>query len=46
MDDDWEYVGQCAECGAPLYYREGVLRPGRTVEPGHLCHLEGNEDYE
>lgn len=37
--EQWEYVGQCAECGAGLHELDGKLKPSCPVEDGHCCTL-------
>lgn len=44
-EEQWEYLGRCAECNAPLYAKDGKLKPGCQVPDGHLCYLE-REDRE
>ena len=42
--EQWEYIGQCEECGAGLYAMDSRIKPSCAVESGHLCYIRDEED--
>ena len=41
--EQWEYIGRCKECLAPIYEMDGKVRQTSTI-PDHICELEEDND--
>jgi hypothetical protein len=39
-EEQWEYIGLCEECRAPLYRLDDKVSPGCRVDDYHLCWIE------
>lgn len=37
-EEQWQLVGYCEDCGAPLYFKEGQPIKAINPAPSCLCH--------
>lgn len=43
QEEQWQFIGRCDECQAPMYFKEGEPIKAVNPAPDCTCHIKEKE---